>query len=383
MVETIGTVLSTGVTMSECYCAAPFNSVRVDATDNNQSWYRPCCMYQGKQTYNNILEYIDSVELQELKQQFLTQTHLPAGCQACEHQEQQQQVSWRHHFNNKFADQRQITQLEVFPGNVCNLRCFMCSENYSTALGAERTKLNLIENYREIDNIDACIDSIRNLPDLTDVSFIGGEFFLTKKNLEILDLVIEKQLGVRVVTNGTVLLPEHMTRLQQISRLELQISLDGIQDSYEFMRYPAVWTEVEKNIERIRTTLKHAQINFNFVVQPLNVQYMIPTVDYANRLMIPIRLTNLVDPAWLTWKILTSQEKTTLIDLLDQQMSQYKLTTRQQKTIKDYQQTIHTVTTVLSDRQIFQQKMSGILKYRNISPEKVQQHLGQIPGLLV
>ena len=369
--------------MSECYCAAPFNSVRVDATDNSQSVYRPCCMYQNKQTHSNILEYIHSVELQELKQQFLTQTQLPTGCQACEHQEQQKQVSWRQHFNNKFGNQKQITQLEVFPGNVCNLKCFMCSENYSTALGAERTRLNFIDHYQEIDNVDACMDSIRNLPDLTDISFIGGEFFLTKKNLEILDLVIEKQLGVRVVTNGTVLLPEHMSRLQQISRLELQVSIDGIYDSYEFMRYPAVWTNVEKNIELIRTTLKHAQINFNFVVQPLNVQYMIPTVDYANKLMIPIRLTNLVDPSWLTWNILTAQEKTTLIDVLQQQLSQYKLTTRQQNTVKDYQQTMLAVTTVPTDRRIFQQKISSILKHRNITPEKIQQHLGQIQSLLV
>lgn len=369
--------------MTDYYCSAPFNSVRVDTTDTDQSRYRPCCMYHGKQNYNNVLEYINSNELFELKQHFLTQSRLPNGCQSCNHQEQQKQISWRQHFNSKFREQKKITQLELFPGNVCNLKCFMCSENYSTALGAERTKLNFINGYQEIDNVDACINSIRDLPDLTDISFIGGEFFLTKKNLEILDLVIEKQLAVRVVTNGTILLPEHVSRLKQIPRLELQISIDGIRDSYEFMRYPAKWNVVEKNIHHIKNDLKHAQLNFNFVVQLLNIQHMIPTVDYANRLMIPIRLTNLVDPLWLSWKSLIESEKTLLIELLEKQLTEHKLTTRQQKTVRDYQQTIQSTLTVPELRQILQHKIKVILLHRGISHEKILQHLGKMDSLLV
>jgi len=369
--------------MTHSYCAAPFNSVRVEATSHNQSRYRPCCMYQGQQTYNNIQQYLHSPELQQLQQHFLTQDSLPPGCQACQNQEQQNQISWRQHFNNKFGDKKQLSQLEMFPGNVCNLRCFMCNDNYSTALGAERTKLNFIDSYQEIDNVDACMDSIANLSQLTDISFIGGEFFLTKKNLDILDLVIEKQLGVRVVTNGTILLPDHMSRLKQISRLELQISIDGTHDNYEFMRYPAQWDQVEENIQRIKHELTHAQVNFNFVVQPLNVQYMISTMDYANRLMIPIRLTNLVDPAWLTWTILDQQEKAVLIDLLQSQVSQHRLTTRQQQTVEDYRQTIAHTAMSAQDRLIFQQKMKATLKHRGIPPQKVQQHLGCISSLLV
>lgn len=369
--------------MTNHYCAAPFNTVRVDATDRNQTRYRPCCMYSSNKTYNDISEYLNSAELAELREHFLTQSILPSGCQACDRQEQQKQTSWRQHFNCKFQDQKQITQVELFPGNVCNLKCFMCSENYSTALGAERTKLNFIDSYQEIDNVDACIDTIRNLPNLTEISFIGGEFFLTKKNLEILDLIIEKQLGVRVVTNGTILLPEHMSRLKQIPKLRLQISIDGIGDSYEFMRYPAKWNVVEKNIHHIKNDLKHAQINFNFVVQLLNIQHMIPTIDYANKLRIPIRLTNLVSPAWMTWEVLNDQEKIQLVNGLDNQLNQYRLSTRQQNEVKSYQQTIQTTALAVDLRQMFQHKIQAILKFRNISHEKVLQHLGQLHSLLV
>jgi len=368
--------------MSDHYCAAPFNSVRVVATNNTQSEYRPCCMYQSNTSYTNILQYVNSQELADLREHFLTKSFLPAGCRPCADQEQQKLTSWRNHFNAKFQKQKQITQLELFPSNVCNLKCFMCSDKFSTALGAERTKLNLIPSYQEIDNVDACLDSIQSLPALTNVSFLGGEFFLTKKNLEILDLVIQRKLSIRVVTNATILLAEHMARLSQIPNLELQISLDGIGSSYEFMRYPAQWPVVEQNIHRIKTQLKHAKINFNFVVQPLNVQHMIPTMDYANKLHIPIRLTNLVEPDWLTWKILDDQEKTKLITVIASQLDTHRLSSKQRQEVMSYQQTIQTTPMSILTRQTFRRRIKDTLQLRDISREKTLEHLDQIHSLL-
>ena len=194
--------------------------------------------------------------------------------------------------------------------------------------------------------------------------------------------MIQRQLGIRVVTNATVLLPEHMTRLSQIPNLELQISLDGIGHSYEFMRYPAQWTTVEANIYRIKNELKQAKINFNFVAQPLNAQYMIPTMDYANKLRIPIRLTNLVDPAWLTWQVLNDQEKTCLVEILNSQLDQYRLSTQQKNEIRSYQQTIRTTASAHNLRQTLQHKIRATLGLRNVSHEKILQHLGQLHSLL-
>ena len=366
------------------YCSAPFNSIRIDATDNFQATYKPCCVYKSVEhkQYSGVAEYLQSSELIKLQQNFLDNATLPQSCGVCQQQENQNQVSLRQHFNSKFNQLQKITQLEIFPGNVCNLQCFMCSENFSTALGAEQKKLNLIDNYQEINNVDSCIEAIMSLPELKNVSFIGGEFFLTKKNLEILDLLIQKQIQVRVVTNATVILPAHLERLKKIPGLELQISIDGIQESYEFMRYPGKWNTVDSNIRRLKNELPDAQLNFNFVVQPLNIQYMVPTLDYANRLIIPTRLTNLIEPTWLTWVILTDSEKQQINQLLNQQQTQYKLTTQQTAQVNNYQKTLENTTTDLALRNFFVQRMNKILQYRQIPADKIAQHLAKLPTLL-
>lgn len=365
------------------YCSAPFNSIRIEAVNETTALYKPCCLYnQSDINYLSVVDYLHSSELAELKQHFDANAEIPKSCNACYRQEQQGQVSLRQHFNSKFNQAQKITQLEIFPSNVCNLKCFMCDSNFSTALAAEQKKLNFINDYREIDNVDLCFDAINDLQELTDVSFIGGEFFLTKKNLEILDLLIQRQLNARVVTNGTVILPAHIERLKKIPKLELQVSLDGIGQSYEFMRYPAKWETVDYNIQYLKRELSHAKLNFNFVVQPLNVQYVIPTLDYANKLLIPTRLTNLIGPSWLTWAILTDTEKQKIIELLEQQKLKYKITGHQKQQIANYQKTLENTEFDSDLRGTFSSRLNKILAHRQVSQEKIRNHLAELPDLL-
>ena len=112
------------------YCAAPFNSVRIESTRDSGASYRPCCMYKSSdQTYSNLTEYLQGTELQQLQQHFSLPGALPESCSACRYQEANGQTSLRQHFNSKFNQSQKITQLEIFPGNVCNLQCFMCDKN--------------------------------------------------------------------------------------------------------------------------------------------------------------------------------------------------------------------------------------------------------------
>lgn len=364
------------------YCAAPFNSVRVDSTGTRQAIYKPCCLYEQKDSYSSILEYVQSTELHSLQQHFSTKIDFPKSCNSCQFQEEQGQVSLRHHFNSKFNNTQKITTLEIFPGNVCNLKCFMCDSNYSTALASEQKTLNFIDSYKEIDNVDVCMDAISSLPDLTNVSFIGGEFFLTKKNIEILDLLIQRQIKANIFTNGTVILREHIERLKKLPELEIVVSIDGVSDSYEFMRYPAKWKTVNSNILHIKKELTNAKLQFIFVVQPLNIQYMIPMLDYANRLIIPTQLTNLVNPTWLTWKVLTDHEKQHIIETLHQQQLEFKLTVQQKKQVSDYQQTLKNAVFDADLREVFKTRLNKILYHRGLSSEAIEKHLGKLSSLL-
>jgi sulfatase maturation enzyme AslB (radical SAM superfamily) len=369
---------------NKIYCPAPFKSIRVDATNQGVS-IRPCCAYQSQTNEHNSLDhYLAGQELKDLKQHFMSdRDYLPLGCQRCQQQEDLNQTSWRTHFNNKFSDpdDHVITQIEAFPGNVCNLKCFMCNPHTSTSLASEYKKLGWILDYKEIDNAESILSIIKNLDSLAQVSFIGGEFFLTKDNLKILDLAIAKKLSVSLTTNATILLPDHLERLLKIKDLEIQISIDGIGPSYEFMRYPAQWTGFDKNVKTLKSLLPQAKIISNFVVQILNLQYLIPTADYLNRAIIPAHFTNLVDPNWLTWPVLTKTEIVSLISCLDQQILTYKITTKQKQEIKQYIELLESTKTNLVLRETFISNIARIMKVRNIDHSVVRKHFGILSDL--
>lgn len=361
-------------------CIAPFSSVHVRASaDSTNTLYRPCCDYtKYNPNHKSVLDYTSSAEL-KLLQDHMWGDKLPAGCSSCDRKEKQGQYSLRKDFNDHdYPIDQGIVQLEMFPGNVCNLRCFMCNADSSTSLAAERKHLGWITQYKELDNADEVLSALDQLPALTVVSLIGGEFFLTKKNLEILDCLIKRRVTVRIVTNATIILPAHIEKLKQIHHLQIQISIDAVGDAYEFMRYPASWNEVNGNIHQLKNQLPNAEFNFNFVVQPLNIAHMIPAIDYANRLIVPIRLTSLIDPEWLGWKILEQQEKLDLVELLDQQLAHVLLTSAQKNKIASLKLTMQNTATDNLLRNEFENKMSAILAHRNISHESIRAHVAPL-----
>jgi sulfatase maturation enzyme AslB (radical SAM superfamily) len=310
------------------------------------------------------------------------QRELPASCNQCVSQEKiglpslRQQLELKH-----FSLDSKVVQLEAFPSNICNLRCFMCNQEQSISLASERKQLGWINDFETIDNADHTIETIKNLPDLKTVSFISGEFFLTKRANEILQLIAEKELAVRIITNGTVLDAKHLASLQCIAQVEIQISIDGIETAYEFMRYPARWATVDRNIQTFKKQLPHAELNFQYVVQCLNIHQLIPAMDYANNLLIHLRPVNLTEPNWLTWNVLTLDEAKIIADVLDQQMQQTALTKAQQALIVQYQGLLNSTTHDADNRQEFVDRMSQLLRYRGIDHLTIRQQLAPLPDL--
>jgi len=341
----------------------------------------PCCVYKTNNIYPTLEEYHSSLELQNLKKA----TEWPAGCISCKQQEEQNQTSLRNYANIMWPDTTKDygTRFELFPSNVCNLKCFMCGPNSSTALAQERYAIEKIgfDSIKEFNIAEDCIDILKSADNIESISVIGGEFFLTKGNLKIMDFVIEKNIPFRVVTNSTVILSSHIEKLKKISKLELQISADGIGSSYEFMRYPAKWHTFESNVKVLLKELRPSRTNFNYVVQTLNIQNLVPTLEYLNRYKIKTRITNLVGPSWLSWFILNEQEKHSIVELLTQQINQYVITNTQKKFVAELGQTIISTQYNTLLRNEFVTKMKQIVKHRKLSSDVIQQQFGILTEL--
>lgn len=361
------------------YCVQPFINIRIDAGAE----YKPCCHYKESIPAQSVSQYLKSTALSDLQQHLLTKKPLPMGCKLCANQENKGQPSFRQRYNHFFDAQNQskITHLEILVNNTCNLKCFMCDPMYSTALGSERRALGWIESYPIIDHNQHVHDALDQLSDLQSVSFIGGEFFFLKQNIDILEKSIQKKLKINIVTNATVLLPKHLDLLSQAVDTDITISLDGIGDSYDFMRYPATWSTVKENISLLKKTVANHHVHVNTVVQPLNIQYIAPLMEWCNQNLLKIAVVNLQAPSWLEWRILTSSEKQQISDVLDQQCKQFRLTSEQKDILSQFKSTLMVINHDKDFRAQFAEKMHSILTLRNIPKDVIIKHFGVLSDL--
>jgi organic radical activating enzyme len=329
--------------MLEKYCVMPFTSVRIEDAKNARSTsIRPCCLYDFEQPvkFNSIEEYINSPELKNLQQHLLTQDELPSGCFRCQAVESAKQLSVRQlkkkYFNNISPTTTEIQELDLFVSNVCNLSCVMCQPKHSSAVAAEHVKLGLIDQVYNFDETDFVLHNLKLLPNLKYVSIAGGEFFYAKHHKKILlELTDCKIPNIKITTNGTIYNQDTVNILKQIPKLTLRFSLDGVTDRYEFIRYPAKWLTVEKNLLKFKQELPDAHIELVIVMSPMTVYGIYDWLNFANTHEFETHFTNILGDA-LAWEILTDEERSETSKFLIQNYKNKKLTQPQIVTLLNY-----------------------------------------------
>ena len=142
-------------------------------------------------------------------------------------------------------------QLEIALSNTCNLQCTMCNGEWSSAIRSRREHLPPLPKAYS----DAFFDELAGrLGALQRVELYGGEPFLGREPLRLLELLVEQapHVEVAVTTNGTIW-NERVERLMAALPISIMVSVDGTtRETYESIRVGADWDEVTRNIERFR-----------------------------------------------------------------------------------------------------------------------------------
>jgi molybdenum cofactor biosynthesis enzyme MoaA len=372
------------------YCIMPFASVRIeDGKNKNSTLIRPCCLFNPdkKTTYTTLNEYFESDMLQELQQHLLTQDTLPLGCSTCRLVEETGQLSVRQ-LKNRYFDvdhlaETAIQELDIFPSNLCNLKCIMCSPKFSSAIGAEQKSMGLISEIINFDEADRVCEAIKTLPNLKYISVAGGEFFYAKHCIRILEQVQASGIEhFKITTNGTILNPKHIEILKHIPKLELRFSVDGTKDHYEFIRYPAKWDEVKQNILNYQQQLPNAKLETVIVVQPLNIFSVFDWLDFANQNNLETHWVNLLNDD-LNWDMLTPVEKNIIVEFIKSGLKNSTLTSRQKISLLNYgKNTIarSEFDSVARTRSI--EKIIRLCKHRKISLNVLNLVFKELPDLL-
>ena len=157
-----------------------------------------------------------------------------------------------------------LCSLDLKFNNKCNLHCLMCSSGSSDMWVPLDTKMHnylALQNVTKEQDLDLYIDhshrcswepeefpeslfeEIKSLvPQLQEIQCTGGEPFINVHFIELLKYIIDtghaEHISLEVTTNGTKFVTEVMELLTHFRHIRMLISVDGTNETYDYIRAP-------------------------------------------------------------------------------------------------------------------------------------------------
>jgi MoaA/NifB/PqqE/SkfB family radical SAM enzyme len=199
----------------------------------------------------------------------------------------------------------EIPTMEIKINNLCNLKCRMCNPMDSTSwndwdqvvefykkednfLVGKIEELNLVKKpylgpFDDSDNWWSSFEKL--LPHFRRVEFAGGEPLMDPQHFKILDMLTPygDQIEIKYATNLTILGKSNRTIWEywpKFKSVAVNVSIDGIGDSYEYVRGNASWAELINNVKQIQTIPNISRIVGAVAVQVSNVLVLDRMIEY-------------------------------------------------------------------------------------------------------
>ena len=305
--------------MTKTYCAFPFQHQYVHMSGS----VRLCCATmenvtdkKGNRVHmnNDSLQKIWNSDYMKDARLKMKNGELLKACTKCIDQEARGYKSMRNenneekNINNVSADGSMDTMpnsMELHFGNVCNLKCKMCGQDYSNQIGKEILQIGEKDKdflkwvYKQSGNVNNWTNNLsveytwfRNektknkLIDyvskhITKLTIIGGEPTVIPEFYELLDYCYEnntlKDKDITIVTNLTNTNPKMTQWLPEMKSWTIWASIDGLGDITEYIRYPSNFKKVVENLNFYKKLLlesNNGKIVFSPAVQLLNIHQL-------------------------------------------------------------------------------------------------------------
>lgn len=320
-------------------CVMPWNSINL----TTEGKMLPCCACSGE--YSNIIQKTISIDeidkkksniIEEIKSTML-EDKIHSACRECFRLERSGVESLRTVMNrdfketyekiqNKKFDEINIESLDIRFGNDCNLKCRMCNPYASRGLYKELSEYYGDSNYAK-DSLsinwhknESNIEKLINYAMKSSlIYFAGGEPLIVKAHWEYLKSLVKhdisKNITLRYNTNLTLIPNEAYELWPKFKKVDILCSLDGVNETYEYIRYPGNWNTIVKNFEIIKVNKEklnlhefdvyytHQMDNIGKIHTVLN---FIKNYEFCNN---GIVLTKVTEPAFLNHENMTDEEK--------------------------------------------------------------------------
>lgn len=337
---------------SKTFCIIPWAHTRIGTTGE----VTPCCKISKSFPTANIESLADfdtwwnGTSIKNLRRD-LANGHRTSHCAVCWTDEAAGKNSLRQEYNkrlSKYTDLDAITNndsyhnnrlpiaMELDMGNVCNFKCVMCSPSYSSKIQAERhqhkdtfaslTFLKPNNKYNfEWPNQEPFQSLFASLaPQIKLLQLKGGEPLMIDNVLKIIKSIQDPQHTLLYITsNGSVNFDdEFLQYLQQFKSCAIQISVDGIGEHGEYIRYGSSWATTQRTIDRVRN-LPNCVFRINTVFQVFSAVTFEPIAEYALNNNFDVELLMCYSPKFLGINSMLPQHHVHLMQYLDQKIQKH------------------------------------------------------------
>ena len=130
--------------------------------------------------------------------------------------------------------------------NACNLNCSHCYHSHHSNQGA----MGIDQWFDVLDQYSELLSELNRTPELV---VCGGEPFFSPDLFPLIDRFrsLFPQAPVKILTNGTLILKRHLSKLSP--NVEIQISIDGIdQQSHDLVRGNGSYKRTKETVELLR-----------------------------------------------------------------------------------------------------------------------------------
>jgi len=203
-------------------------------------------------------------------------------CETCLSQEKTDKKSMRKGYLETHGDihtESGLQYLDISIDMTCNLACVTCGPWSSTTW---RNELKIKDSLVRPNINNFLLKTLENLDftQLREIRIWGGEPFLTNTHKQILEYISNQvdvgQIRLMYNTNGTQIIDNDTKKLiERFKFARISFSIDAVGNQFEYIRYPAKWNEVEKNLLWWKNNLPHnSMLSFTIVASILNVLYL-------------------------------------------------------------------------------------------------------------
>jgi MoaA/NifB/PqqE/SkfB family radical SAM enzyme len=289
------------------FCYTPWTSIEI----MQDGRIVPCCKFVDSHyeqkfniATNSVADYQNGRYLADVKQEFLN-GKWPLGCERCRVEEESHTkskrnldyVRWQSHYDEYDLNSGKYLTLGAAFGTTCNLKCIICNPYSSSSWQKEYKDLYginipIIKDFRK-----SIVKSITKIaPELIHIDIYGGEPFLSEieEHKKLLNYYVQtgqaQHITIHYTTNGTIFPDNSWFDIwDHFKEVDLQLSIDGVGDRFEYLRFPANWDKVEDNVKQYTNRQKaNFRLSVSHTVSAFNIYYLDEIFHWCKNIGLPV-----------------------------------------------------------------------------------------------